>query len=64
VRGKLPNTSHLPVRYAIELNKVETIVKNPASMILYVVASENDVQKQDKAVTKNTADPCLRSIQQ
>jgi len=32
----------------IELNEVEASTKKPASLILYVITSVNDVQKQEK----------------
>ena len=48
MRVRSPKTSHLLLRFSIELNEVETSIKKPASWILYVVTSENDVQKQDK----------------
>jgi len=59
MRVKLP--SHSLLRVSIELNEVETSIKKPASLIMYVVTLENDVQEQGKkAVTKNRAGPCLR----
>jgi len=44
MRVKLPKTSRLLLRFSVELNDVETSIKKPASLILYMVTLENDVQ--------------------
>jgi len=45
----LPETiAYLLLRFSIELNEVETSVKKPPSLILFVVTLENDVQRQKK----------------